>query len=250
MEQSKSYSEPSNFHFQLIFSVPIHSAKFVVTKLNYQGKIERWREKRYNRRILPKCRDVRKELWQWRLINPILGRRKLFFANYGDTHVGRPICLPFFKLKHWQQSFSVPSKFDPQHFQVKVIPFFFSAHKNLPFILHAISTFFSHTHQQLKSSSANNWQIYQINIIAQLPLTFLPFRKIITTYFAESLVYSPRRVTAEKAVQGFSEYKLVDYLANKLYSGARSDADQGEHHYCRKLKQWFFRLTVGKWKAF
>ena len=96
MEQNKSYSEPSNFHFQLIFSVPIHSAEFVVNKLNYQGKIERWREKRYIRRILPKCRDVRKELWQWRLINPILGRRKLFFANYGDSHVGRPICLPCF----------------------------------------------------------------------------------------------------------------------------------------------------------
>ena len=115
----------------------------------------------------------------------------------------------------------------------------------MPFILHAISTFFSHTHQQLKSSSANNWQIYQINIIAQLPLTVLPFRKIITTYFAESLVYSPGRVTAEKAVQGFSKFKFVDYLANKLYSGARRDADQGEHHYCRKLKQWYFRLTVG-----
>ena len=81
------------------------------------------------------------------------------------------------------------------------------------------------------------------NIIAQLPLTFLPFRNINTTNIAESLVYSPRRVTAEKAVQGFSEYKLVDYLANKLYSGARRDADQGEHNYCRKLKQWYFRLT-------
>ena len=139
----------------------------------------------------------------------------------------------------------MPLKFDPQHFQVKVIPFFFSAHKNLPFILHAISTFFSHTHHQLKSLSANNWQIYQINIIAQLPLTFLPFRNISKTNIAKSLVYSPRRVTAEKAVQGFSEYKLVDYLANKLYSGARRDADQGEHHYCRKLKQWYFRLTIG-----
>ena len=127
MEQNKSYSEPSNFHFQLIFSVPIHSKEFVVSKLNCQGKIERWREKIYIRRILPKCRDVRKELWQWRLINPILGRRKLFFANYGDTHVGRPICLPFFFFKpnHWQQSFSVASQFDPQHFQVKLIPFFF-----------------------------------------------------------------------------------------------------------------------------
>ena len=103
-----------------------------------------------------------------------------------------------------------------------MIPFFFSAHKNLPFILHAISTFLSHTHYQLKS---------------------LPFRNISTTNIAESLVYSPRRVTAEKAVQGFSEYKLVDYLANKLYSGARRDADQGEHNYCRKLKQWYFRLT-------
>ena len=81
-----------------------------------------------------------------------------------------------------------------------------------------------------------NWQIYQINIIAQLPLTFLPFRNISTTNIAESLVYSPRRVTAEKAVQGFSEYKLVDYLADKPYSGARRDADQGDHHYCRKLK--------------
>ena len=93
--------------------------------------------------------------------------------------------------------------------------------------------------------SGNNWQIYQINIIALLPLTVLPFRKIITTYFAESLVYSPGRVTAKKGVQGFSEYKFVDYLANKLYSGARRDADQGDHHYCRKLKQWYFRLTVG-----
>ena len=92
--------------------------------------------------------------------------------------------------------------------------------------------------------SANNWQIYQINIIAQLPLTFLPFRKISKTNIAKSLVYSPRRVTAEKAVQGFSEYKLVDYLANKLYSGARRDADQGEHNYCRELKQWYFRLTI------
>ena len=91
--------------------------------------------------------------------------------------------------------------------------------------------------------SANNWQIYQINIIAQLPLTFLPFRNISKTNIAKSLVYSPGRVTAEKAVQGFSEYKLVDYLANKLYSGARRDADQGEHNYCRKLKQWYFRLT-------
>ena len=96
MEQNKSYSEPSNFHFQLIFSVPIHSKEFVVSKLNCLGKIERWREKIYIRRILPKCRDVRKELWQWRLINPILGRRKLFFANYGDSHVGRPIFLPCF----------------------------------------------------------------------------------------------------------------------------------------------------------
>ena len=156
----------------------------------------------------------------------------------------------FFKLKHWQQSFSVPSKFDLEHFQVKVIPFLFSAHKNLPFILHAISTFLSHTHYQLKSLSANNCQIYQINIIAQLPLTVLPFRNISTPNIAESLVYSPRRVTAEKAVQGFSEYKLVDYLANKLYSGARRDADQGEHNYCRKLKQWYFRLTVGNWTAF
>ena len=94
-----------------------------------------------------------------------------------------------------------------------------------------------------KSLSANNWQIYQVNIIVQLPLTVLPFRKIITTYFAESLVYSPRRVTAEKGVQGFSEYKLVDYLANKLYSGARRDADQGEHNYCRKLKECYFPLT-------
>ena len=93
--------------------------------------------------------------------------------------------------------------------------------------------------------SASNWQIYQINIIAQLLLTFLPFRNISTTNIAKSLVYSPRRVTAEKAVQGFSEYKLVDFLANKLYSGARRYADQGEHHYCRKLKQWYFRLTVG-----
>ena len=94
-----------------------------------------------------------------------------------------------------------------------------------------------------KSLSANNWQIYQINIIAQLPLTFWPFRNISPTNIAESLVYSPRRVTAEKAVQGFSEYKLVDYRANKLYSGARRDADQGEHNYCRKLKQWYFPLT-------
>ena len=96
MEQNKSYSEPSKFHFQLIFSVPIHSKEFVVSKLNCLGEIERWREKIYIRRILPKCRDVRKELWQWHLINPILGRRKLFFANYGDSHVGRPICLPCF----------------------------------------------------------------------------------------------------------------------------------------------------------
>ena len=92
--------------------------------------------------------------------------------------------------------------------------------------------------------STNNWQIYQIDIIAQLSLTFFPFRKFGTTYIAESLVYSPRRVTYENAVQGFSEYKLVDYLANKLYSGARRDADQGEHHYCRKLKQWYFRLQL------
>ena len=134
----------------------------------------------------------------------------------------------FFKPKHWQQFFCVASQFHPQHF----------------LILHAISTFFSHTHQQPKSLSANNWQIYQINIIAQLPLTFLPFRNISTTNIAESLVYSPRRVTAEKAVQGFSEYKLVDYLANKLYSGARRDADQGEHNYCRKLKQWYFRSNI------
>ena len=91
--------------------------------------------------------------------------------------------------------------------------------------------------------SGNNWQIYQINIIAQLPLTVLPFRKISTTNIAESLVYSPGRVTAETAVQRFSEYKFVDYLANKVYSGARPDADQGEHNYCRKLKQWYFRLT-------
>ena len=62
MEQNKSYNEASNFHFQLIFSFPIHSAEFVVNKLNCQGKIERWKEKRYFRKILPKCRDVRKEL--------------------------------------------------------------------------------------------------------------------------------------------------------------------------------------------
>ena len=62
MEQNKSYSEPSNFHFQLIFSIPIHSKEFVVSKLNCQGKIERWKGKRYFRKILPKCRDVRKEL--------------------------------------------------------------------------------------------------------------------------------------------------------------------------------------------
>lgn len=79
--------------------------------------------------------------------------------------------------------------------------------------------------------STNNWQIYQIDIIAQ---------KFGTTYIAESLVYSPRRVTYENAVQGFSEYKLVDYLANKLYSGARRDADQGEHHYCRKTETMVF----------
>ena len=68
----------------------------------------------------------------------------------------------FFKPKNWQQSFSVPSKFHPQHFQVQLITFFL-AHKNLPFILHDISTFFSRTRQQPKSLLANNWQIYQIN---------------------------------------------------------------------------------------
>ena len=52
-------------------------------------------------------------------------------------------------------------------------------------------------------------------------------------------------MTAEKAVQGFSEYKLVDYLANRLYSGARRKADQVEPHYKKILKQSDFCLTVG-----
>ena len=83
-----------------------------------------------------------------------------------------------------------------------------------------------------------------------MPLTFCPFEKISTTYVAESLVYSPGRVTAEKAVQGFSEYKLVDYLANGLYSGARREADQVEPHYKQIVKQSDFCLTVGNWTAF
>ena len=57
-------------------------------------------------------------------------------------------------------------------------------------------------------------------------------------------------MTAEKAVQGFSEYKLVDYLANRLYGGARSEADQVEPHYKKILKPSDFCLTVGNWTAF
>ena len=79
---------------------------------------------------------------------------------------------------------------------------------------------------------------------------FLPFWKISTTYVAESLVYSPGRVTAEKVVQGLSGYKLVDYFFNRLYSGAWRDADQVEPHYKKILKQSGFCLTVGNWTAF
>ena len=51
-------------------------------------------------------------------------------------------------------------------------------------------------------------------------------------------------MTAEKAVQGFSEYKLVDYLVSRLYSGARREADQVDPHYKKTLKQSDFCLTV------
>ena len=43
-------------------------------------------------------------------------------------------------------------------------------------------------------------------------------------------------MTAEKAVQGFSEYKLVDYLANRLYGGARREGDQVEPHYKKNIE--------------
>ena len=57
-------------------------------------------------------------------------------------------------------------------------------------------------------------------------------------------------MTAEKAVQGFSEYKLVDYLVSRLYSGARREADQVDPNYKKTLKQSDFCLTVANRTAF
>ena len=36
----------------------------------------------------------------------------------------------FFKPKHWQQFFCVASQFHPQHFQLKLTPFFFSSQES------------------------------------------------------------------------------------------------------------------------
>ena len=53
----------------------------------------------------------------------------------------------FFTPKNWQQSFSVPLKSHPQHFQEMLITFFFSSQESA-FRAPGILTFFSHTHQQ------------------------------------------------------------------------------------------------------
>ena len=53
----------------------------------------------------------------------------------------------FLTPKNWQQSFSVPLKSHPQHFQVMLITFFFSSQESA-FCAPGILTFFSHTLQQ------------------------------------------------------------------------------------------------------
>ena len=66
----------------------------------------------------------------------------------------------FFTPKNWQQSFSVPLKSHPQHFQVMLITFFFSSQES------AFCTPLHFNIFQLFSTttlSANTWQIYQIN---------------------------------------------------------------------------------------
>ena len=66
----------------------------------------------------------------------------------------------FFKPKKWQQFFSVPLKFHPQHFQVMLITFFFSSQESAFCTPRHFNIFQSYSSTTL---SANNWQIYPIN---------------------------------------------------------------------------------------
>ena len=134
--QKSKFLVPSQFHPQH-FPVELPSQLKRISLLIYFMAIYR----------CPTFSVIRSNNWPCQKIH-ILPTYYISTYITACSNIPANFCLPFFKPKNWQQSFSVPSKFHPQHFQVQLITFFFSSQESAfytPWHFHIFQSYSSTT---------------------------------------------------------------------------------------------------------